>query len=286
MKNKIKLYLVGCGLVIVMLALTMYGTLIEPYTVEVNHIVIKDQLLEKIIKDKVIVHLSDLHISKIGRREQQVLTILNELNPDIVFLTGDYVTWRGEYAPAIDFLSRLQAKTGVWAVMGDYDYSSPKKSCIFCHEEGSGKPTRQHAVHFLKNGLEQVHLSGGNLAVFGVDAEGGTPLNDSDRFARMDIRGPAIVLAHSPLIFDSIPLDQDILVLAGDTHGGQVALPIPAWLMGLIGYEKNTRFNQGLFEKGKKKMFVSRGIGTSHIPIRLFRPPEVVVYHFTSEKIN
>jgi predicted MPP superfamily phosphohydrolase len=285
-KNKKILHLVGCCVFSMMLALTVYGTLIEPYALEVNHIVIKDALLEKILKDKVVVHLSDLHISKTGRREKQVLTILNELKPDIVFLTGDYVTWKGEYAPAVDFLSRLRAKTGVWAVMGDYDYSSPKKSCIFCHEEGNAKPSRQHAVRFLKDKLEQVHLPGGTLTVVGLDAEGGAPPNESDRFPRLDVRGPSIILSHSPLVFDSVPTDQNILVLAGDTHGGQIALPVPAWLMGLIGYEKNTRYNQGLFEKGKKKMFVSRGIGTSHVPIRLFRPPEVVVYHFTSKEMK
>jgi predicted MPP superfamily phosphohydrolase len=48
-----------------------------------------------------------------------------------------------------------------------------------------------------------------------------------------------------------------------------------------MGYTKNALYNEGVFEKGQKKMYVSRGIGTSHIPIRLFRQPEVVIFHFT-----
>ena len=67
-------------------------------------------------------------------------------------------------------------------------------------------------------------------------------------------------------------------MLAGDTHGGQFALP--SWLWNIIGYKKNAAYSQGLFEEGNKRMFVTRGIGTSHIPIRLFRRPEVVVLHF------
>jgi predicted MPP superfamily phosphohydrolase len=70
-------------------------------------------------------------------------------------------------------------------------------------------------------------------------------------------------------------------MLAGDTHGGQV--PLPAWFLRIAGYDKNVLYNQGLFEEGGKKMFVSRGIGTSHIPIRLFRKPEIVVLHFNAD---
>ena len=67
-------------------------------------------------------------------------------------------------------------------------------------------------------------------------------------------------------------------MLAGDTHGGQ--LPLPAWFWRLVGYEKNARYSQGMFRDGRKRMYVTRGIGTSHLPLRLFRRPEVVVLHF------
>ena len=115
-----------------------YGFFIEPFDVEVHHIWIHDAALWKILGKRTVVQLSDLHIGKIGEREQKVLKILDELDPDIIFLTGDYVKWEGDYEGALHFLSRLQAKIGVWAVMGDYDYSRSRKSCLFCHEEGSG----------------------------------------------------------------------------------------------------------------------------------------------------
>lgn len=91
------------------------------------------------------------------------------------------------------------------------------------------------------------------------------------------MKAPAILLIHNPLLFELIA-DQDVLVLAGDTHGGQ--LPLPACLLKRLGYKKNALYSQGLFKKGKKQMFVSRGIGTSHIPVRLFRKPEIVALHF------
>jgi hypothetical protein len=89
---------------------------------------------------------------------------------------------------------------------------------------------------------------------------------------------PAIILIHNPILFDRIDNNQDVLILAGDTHGGQI--PLPPWLWSVMGYKKNALYNYGFFEEGQKKMFVSRGIGTSHIPIRIFSPPEVVVLHF------
>ncbi|MCL4493055.1 MAG: hypothetical protein M1510_14355 [Nitrospirae bacterium] len=90
---------------------------------------------------------------------------------------------------------------------------------------------------------------------------------------------PTIILSHSPLLFDRLDENRQAFVLAGDTHGGQV--PLPSWLLKIAGYKKNALYSQGLFEKRDKKMFVSRGIGTSHIPIRLFRKPEIAVLHFS-----
>jgi predicted MPP superfamily phosphohydrolase len=259
----------------------MYSIWVEPNQVKIHHIWIRDGSLEKILGKKVVVQLSDLHLSKIGKREQKVLEILNALKPDLILLTGDYVTWGGDYAAALSFLSRLKAKIGVWAVMGDYDYSRSRKSCIFCHEEGSDKPTRQHSVRFLKDSMDLVGLPEGLLCIAGVDGEEGYLFSSDKSFAHLEDQIPTIILSHNPLNFDLIRDDRNLLMLAGDTHGGQV--PLPNWLFSIMGYKKNALYSQGLFEKRQKKMFVSRGIGTSHLPIRFFRPPEVVVFHFNSE---
>ena len=256
----------------------IYGIWFEPYAVGVHHIWIRDGYLGKILGNKVVVQLSDLHILKIGKREQKVLRILSDLKPDIVFLTGDYVPWQGDYAPAMQFLSLLRARIGIWAVMGDYDYSSPRKSCIFCHEEGTGKPTREHSVRFLKDSRDLLVLPEGQVSILGFDGEGGDLFSPRKTSLPQNGQATIIILSHNPLAFDSISDNRSSLMLAGDTHGGQI--PLPAWLFHVMGYKKNALYNQGLYERGRKKMFVSRGIGTSHLPIRLLRPPEVVVYHF------
>jgi hypothetical protein len=78
--------------------------------------------------------------------------------------------------------------------------------------------------------------------------------------------------------FAELPPDLDWVILAGDTHGGQ--LPLPGFLWKILGYRKNQLYNYGLFSQGQNKMFVSRGLGTSHIRFRFLEPPEIVVVHF------
>lgn len=238
---------------------------------------IKTGFASPALSGKKIVHISDLHLSDSGRTEEGILSLIEKINPDLIFLTEDYIQWKEDTAPVLNFFSRLRARHGVFAVMGDYDYSDSRKSCLFCHEQGSGKPTARHRVVMLRNSFQTLYMDGQALTIAGVDteAEGGTV----DEILALAGQGnPVLVLSHSPLNFDRFPEESRIFMFSGDTHGGQIK--IPKWLFGLFGYEKNLRYNQGLFTKGNKTLYVSSGIGTSHIRFRLFRPPEIVVMEF------
>jgi predicted MPP superfamily phosphohydrolase len=217
-------------------------------------------------------------MKKIGKRERKLLNILDTLAPDFIFVTGDFISWKGDCAPALTFLSKLKAKIGAWAVLGDYDYSNSRRSCLFCHQEGSGKETRHHRVRMLRNDMEKINLDEGPVWIGGIDLEGGAAFLSKKKNLFWKEKAPAIILSHNPVNFELVDEDQYVLMLSGDTHGGQI--PLPSWLWRILGYTKNARYNHGFFEEGRKKLFVSNGIGTSHIPIRLFRRPEVVVLHF------
>jgi uncharacterized protein len=252
--------------------LVAYSVLIEPYQIEITNLKIENSHLNKVLKGKIAIHLTDLHIGAKGRRERKVLEIINLIKPDLIFLTGDYVQWKGDYNPSLSFFSKLQAPVGVWAVMGDYDYSSSRKSCLFCHKAGTKDLTDQHQVKFLRNSFEKIEVPAGQFMLGGIDKM------YARSFPSVPDNVASIVLSHNPMAFDSIDDQKNIFMLAGDTHGGQISLPL--WFWKLTGYEKMYRYRQGLFEQGKKKMYVSRGIGTSHFPIRFLRRPEVVVLHF------
>ena len=266
------------------LGVGIYGVYIEPSRLEVRHVWINDREMGQLLQKKVILQISDVHLRAIGANETKLLKTIEALQPDLVFLTGDYVKWNGAYERALDFLAKVKAKDGVWAVMGDYDYSNSRKSCLFCHEPNSGRPTKRYDIKFLRNSLDKINTPAGPMWIAGLDIEavGGSFSEESLSF--LTGKEPAIILSHSPLTFDLIDDNQNVLMLAGDTHGGQV--PLPSWLWRFLGYEKNARYEQGWFKKGKKRMYVTRGVGTSHFPIRLFRRPEITVFHFQVPKTN
>jgi uncharacterized protein len=273
---------ISIGLISAISVLIIYGSFIEPYQLQIHHVQIHDPFFGNILRDKTVVQLSDLHINTIGKREKEILNSLDQLKPDIIFLTGDYVKWKGNYEAVLTFLSQLKAKIGIWGVMGDYDYSSSRKSCLFCHEKGSGQITRRNSIKFLKDSFDLLRLPEGILRIQGIDFKKKYSNLSHEKSLPLRLISPSIILSHNPLFFELLDGNQNLFVLAGDTHGGQIPLPFPSYLLRLMGYEKNALYSQGYFRKGNAKMYVSRGIGTSHIPIRLFRKPEIVVLHFSA----
>ncbi|GAB6095213.1 hypothetical protein JCM14469_14650 [Desulfatiferula olefinivorans] len=249
----------------------------ETFHPEVTRVTMPSSALEGVLRGKTLVHLSDLHMARSGYREQKVLAIVKDLSPDLIVLTGDYIPWKGDVAPALSFLSRLDAPLGVFGVMGDYDYSDSRAGCLFCHAPGTGEPTRAHGVRMLKNQRADISVGGNTLALVGLDG------SDGDDDLRTFIRkyqgdGPLIVLSHDPLLFDMLGDEGAVLMLAGDTHGGQLYLPARVWRF--LGYEKNARYNKGMYRRGDHRLYVSRGLGTSHLPFRLFCRPEITVFIF------
>ena len=258
--------------------LFVYGRYVEPNSIKIREITINNDFIGKALKDKTIVHISDLHLSSFEKREAEVLNIIDQINPDLIFLTGDYIKWKGDVKPALKFLSGLKAKQGVFAVMGDYDYSNSKDSCLFCHEQASGRPTKEHNVQMLRNSLQKINIDDQVIKIAGMD-ERYEGINEDKNMVDMDDQeGLLLVLSHSPFAFDKFSSTDKIFMFSGDTHGGQVKLPL--WLFKVLGYEKNVKYNYGLFREGDKTMYVNRGVGTSHFRFRLFCPPEIVVFRF------
>ncbi len=267
------------GLIAVLL---VYGRFVEPDMVQIKTVHVKTDFIYSALKGKKIIHLADLHLSKLGKAEEKILNTIKQIDPDLIFLTGDYIKWKGDIKPALRFLTRLKAKEGVFAVMGDYDYSTSRTSCLFCHEKGKAQLTKQHNVIMLRNSSHQIKINGQIIEIAGLD-EG---YDDSEALNKYDNKHDKtennkslkLVLSHSPLNFDEFSSKDKILMFAGDTHGGQVKLPL--WLFKLLGYKKNIKYNYGLFNKGNKTMYVTRGTGTSHFKFRLFCPPEIAVFEF------
>lgn len=265
-----------------LIMVALYGFFIEPNQVRLKTIKIHNEAMASTLKGLKIVHLSDLHIGEnISISANQTLKILNELKPDLILLTGDYVKWNGDklaYDNAITFLSHLNAPLGVYAVMGDADYSFTRSSCGFCHEEGSTLPPSQHQVKFLRDTQAVIAIDGEKFSIIGIGrnsdyASGSKTINNilTDR--------PAIILSHISSVYNDINVKKDVLVLSGDTHGGQIFLPEFIWK--IIKRKPDAEHKYGLYQDKNKSLYVTSGIGTSDIPFRLGVRPEVVLFEFT-----
>ena len=206
-----------------------------------------------------ILHLTDLHIRDENPWLQQMCQFLSTLHADIVVYTGDIVT-RGWTQGAVDLLfsSAPKGNLGSFAVMGNWEHWSKAKPDRW-------RPIlRAHHVQLLVE--EQVSFE--DFGIFGTDDHLAGTSNPSNWTFQ---NKPYIALSHSPAFFPQLCIDPIRLVLSGHAHGGQMRLP---FLKALWVPKGTDHYVSGWFQQNRQHLFVSRGLGWSVAPLRLFCPPE------------
>lgn len=208
-----------------------------------------------------IAHITDLHSSDFGRLEEQVYYALAEEKPDIIVITGDLATPSGTLAGYKKIIKDFKAPKGVYFVQGNWEYWEPISDL-----KGLLKET---GIIDLTN---RAHQLDHNLWLVGFDdSEEGTP--QLEILKSLPTKAMKIGLFHSPLFFEKIAGLIE-LNLTGHSHGGQIRIPFmsPLWVPNGTG-----QYDQGWFEKNTSRLFVSRGIGTSILPIRINCSPELAI---------
>ncbi|RJX33112.1 MAG: hypothetical protein C4531_05720 [Desulfurivibrio sp.] len=262
--------------------LAAYGYVIEPGRVRIERVVIPDKELYQAWGGVKIAQLSDLHIDTIGPREEKVLQLLTESKPDLIVITGDIAQWNTDPQPGLRFLEQLQAPLGVYAILGDSDISSGRRYCLFCHSGGNVHHQRQHP-RMLKNSYAAITVpaTGKKVIIAGVfPAEDGEAGQTAMAELLRQTAEPVLLLAHFSEGWRQIRHKGPLLWLAGDTHGGQIAIPDFIWRdLQLVDFPQ---YMAGLFyAAGHKWLYVNRGIGTvSYFPFRIGVPPEVTIISF------
>ncbi|HVO29750.1 MAG TPA: metallophosphoesterase [bacterium] len=246
------------------LALAVDALLVEPFRLEVTH----HTLREPIAAPLTIAHVSDLHTCGLGRRERAVVAAINEAKPDVIVISGDTVTdWCKPEAQS-EVLKSFHAPLGVWIVFGNWEHWHPVRHLRKFYEDAG--------VRLLDNENAQIR---DDVWIAGFDdLKLGTP---DLRAGLFGIPSGAFTLAlfHSPAFFDDLAGHAN-LAFAGHTHGGQVRLPFlpPLWLPHGSG-----SYLEGWYERAGSKMYVSRGIGTSVLPIRFHCAPELAIIKLEPE---
>lgn len=218
-----------------------------------------------------LVQLSDSHASAIdmpAARLARVVAQINALRPDLVVLTGDYVSgdpdrWSvAATAAALAPFKALQAPLGVYAVNGNHDNPGPTIKALL-----------NGPVRLLVG--EPVDV--GPLVIVGVDSiQRGTMAVEAMRHAirKAPKHKPVLVIVHEPVFFTWLTPARPVLMIAGHTHGGQVDLPLFGPIMLPTEFYRSHR--RGVFREGVHTLLVSSGLGTTNLPIRIGVPPEIV----------
>lgn len=216
-----------------------------------------------------IAQISDVHVGPATSPDavRQAVEQANDFDPDLVFLTGDYLSSApGEVEGVRTLLAGLAAPTV--AVLGNHD--------VTVNPAGTAEALRASGYEVLENAWTRIRVRGVPLPVVGV-GDHLTGRADVAAAVRGLPRGAApVVLAHGPRTADRLRgLDRPLLCLSGHTHGGQINLPI---VTPLLLASMREPYARGLFRLGPVQLYVNRGIGMSGIiRLRINAPAEVTL---------
>ena len=223
-----------------------------------------------------IVHLSDLHLERLTRREQEMLAQVTALQPDLIVLTGDYVNvdYRSDpltWQQARSVLSHLHAPLGVYAVTGTPGVDTPAAvQAIFSGLE----------IVLLQDQVFHLELENQILYIIGVSNLGRE--RDAAALQSLSAQIPpdaySLLLYHTPDLIETASAAGVDLYLAGHTHGGQIRLPFYGALVTLSAYGK--QYEMGQYQLGPTTLYISRGLGMEGLGLpraRFLCPPEIVL---------
>jgi predicted MPP superfamily phosphohydrolase len=247
-----------------------------------------------------IVQLSDFHFDGLRLSERllnRAIAQTNEANPDLIVLTGDYVT--DDPQPIYKLaqqLQHLQSRAGVYAVLGNHDLFRRGARDTISNALTAG------GIRVLWN--EVAYPLGAELAIVGLPDYWSKQFEPKVVMDCIPTQTPRIVLSHNPDSAEDLQPWRVDLQLSGHTHGGQIVIPgvgpiigklqtlqrrMPKQAMHLLPFLRprchrvveHWEWSEGLHKVGNNLLYINRGLGT-YMPGRLFCPPEVTVITLTS----
>lgn len=287
------LSIVGLGLGGVLSALFIDGITFGKYRHTVRRIKVKIPGLSKSFEGYKVIQISDVHSGSFSdpSKLQHAIDLINEQNPDLVLFTGDMVNnVSDEFKPFIPLFSKIKAKDGKLAVLGNHDYgdyvtwTSPddKKKNLDTLIEYE----KQAGFDMLRNENRVIERNGEKLYILGVENWGLKPF---PQFGKIDdaLKGvpesaPKILMSHDPTHFDYVVKKHPgniHLTLSGHTHGMQFGLDLKniKWSPVQYRYPKWA----DLYESEGKMLYVNRGFGVLGYPGRVGVLPEITLFELS-----
>ena len=272
-----KTVLIVSVLVILCLGIwTLWGNI----ALEVNEYEIVSDRIPEAFAGFRIAQVSDLHNKDFGEGYGQLLTLLSQINPDIIVVTGDLIDSRQtDLDIALEFAWQAGKIARVYYVSGNHEARVPEYEDLKTGLVKAG-------VVILENQKIQITREGESITLMGIEDPSFQEdylFGDSESVARQAIEnlqnesdGYTILLSHRPELFDLYVDTEMDLVFSGHAHGGQFRLP---FVGGLVAPNQGffPKYDAGQFTEENTTMIVSRGVGNSIIPIRFNNRPEIVL---------
>jgi predicted MPP superfamily phosphohydrolase len=240
---------------------------------EINHIEIPIKSLAEEHNGFTICLLSDIHSSVFMTKETMLryARAANALKTDVIAVVGDFVNSQVEEVyPFAEAFSELKAPYGVYGVLGNHDYYSRDVDTVAKHVDECG-------IRLLVNSQLTIEKNNKKLHLLGADDTGNTVKAGRSFDAmlkRVDVENTKILLCHRPYFFQQAA-DRNIdLTLSGHTHGGQIVFARVG--NEIVSFARvASPYVAGLYTINSSHMYVSRGIGTVGVPVRINCPPEI-----------
>ncbi len=221
-----------------------------------------------------VVQLTDIHVGNFLKQDklERYVRVVNDLKPDLVALTGDFIGSSPEFIPACaTVLRKLDAKEGVFACLGNHDHWVGPRAVTEALEA--------IGVEVLRNAGRTLVIRGVPFNVAGID-DPWRGIVDFDRaLAALDPSAPTLLLCHQPDLFPAAAKRGIELTLSGHYHGGQIKFQFLG--LGFSPAHLISNFVEGLYRLGRAQLYVSRGIGVTGPPVRLNAPPEITLLRLT-----
>ncbi len=254
-------------------AFVYYSYAVEPLDIQVTQMPLTLSRLDPAFDGYRVVQISDIHMDTFMTYGRLIYAIdrVNRLEPDLIAITGDFVSANARYdaAELTAGLSQLRARDGVFSVLGNHDHLSDPNRVrdVLAAARIVELP---NAVHTIVRGQAKLHICGVDDWTVGADRLDAV-------LAALPGEGAAILLAHEPeFANESASTGRFDLQLSGHTHGGQINIPIPG-LWTLITAVYADRHRAGWYVKDGMQLYVNRGLGMIVLPLRFNATPEITV---------
>lgn len=246
---------------------------------EISRYEVKSQKLPESFDGFKIVQLSDLHGAEFGEDGMELVDKVGSLEPDMIALTGDFVTDEGDLAAVEKLAARLVKLCPVYFISGNHEFGSGLAVKVRNILERAGVKYLSNEYLTINRGDDEILLGGVEDPLAYADM-----LSPDELAQKMNDAAPdafKILLGHRNYWMTEYPELPVDLIFCGHAHGGLIRIP---GVGGLIGTDRRLfpDFDAGQFNNGRYTLIVSRGLGNS-VPIpRIFNRPEIVCVELSS----